>query len=236
MIGKWIEGLIKIQLKSKSIDRIFLIAQAPAHARAAQLDPSVPLEARIDAVDVAPSDNSRLSSSTTPGLPAANLTAPGPWDSAHYVVRAAVPSSGSTVVEIRYHHPVIKSGGVVSLALPLARSRESGAVQGRVIDPETGLGLGGVPVFVGQTAALSAPASEPSSAGGSGAGSGRGRGGGGGRGRGGGGGSGGGGLLFLLLPGGGRRVPMCLSGNDKPLTFSKPYQTERRKGRRDVST
>ena len=43
------------------------------------------------------------------------------------------------------------------LAVPLARSRESGAVQGRVVDPETGLGLGGVPVFVGQTAALSAP-------------------------------------------------------------------------------
>ena len=92
----------------------------------------LPLEARIDAVDVAPSDNSRLSSSTTPGLPAANLTAPGPWDSAHYVVRAAVPSSGSTVVEIRYHHPVIKSGGVVSLALPLAPQPSTQPTDGTV--------------------------------------------------------------------------------------------------------
>ena len=82
----------------------------------------LPLDARIDQVEVSPSDNSHMSAAI-PLQPQAALNETemaGPWDSAHYLVRVPVPSSGSTLMEIRYHHGLERVRGAVAFSLPLA--------------------------------------------------------------------------------------------------------------------
>ncbi len=82
----------------------------------------LPLDALIDSVEVLPSDNSHMSAAIVlqPEALLNETEMDGPWDSAHYVVRFPVPSSGSTLMEIRYHHRLERVRDVVAFSLPLA--------------------------------------------------------------------------------------------------------------------
>lgn len=82
----------------------------------------LPLDARIDQVQVSPSDNSHMSATILLQSHALlnETKMDGPWDSAHYVVRVPVPSSGNTLMQIRYHHGLERVKGSVAFSLPLA--------------------------------------------------------------------------------------------------------------------
>ena len=87
----------------------------------------LPLDARIDSVEVMPSDNSQMNASfPIRSRSVLNETSmDGAWDSVHYHIRAPVPHSGTTLIEIRYHQALVYANGAVTLPLPLAPNPET---------------------------------------------------------------------------------------------------------------
>lgn len=101
----------------------------------------LPLEALIDSVEVSPSDNSHMSAAIMlqPEALLNETEMNGPWDSAHYVVRFPVPSSGSTLMEIRYHHRLERVRGAVAFSLPLAPNPSTQTTNAAIHMDDSGL-------------------------------------------------------------------------------------------------